>query len=168
MLRRFSHVSARVIADRIRQNEHAQDKACASVARSVPAVERYFAWLDSPALEEPQFLQIQSRYVPGRALPIPVDWWPKGEIQERIAFYSRPNYMNPYHTKAGTVNTVELLWQARGNLERQHLVYILASLRDLEKDLPESWRGDPFRLLQDVWRVVKEQLTEDGVLASRE
>lgn len=117
--------------------------------------------LDSPALEEAQFLQINSPYIPSHARNVPFDWWPKSEIQQRLAFYSGPSYMNPYATKAGTVHTAELLWNARGNLEQQHLIYILASFRDKHKEYPHSWHGAPFQLFSDVSGIAREQLPEE-------
>jgi hypothetical protein len=110
--------------------------------------------LDSLALQEAQFLQVQVLYPPDNAHSYPVDWWPKPEIQTRIAFYSRPRYTDEYHTKAGTFHTAYLLHQAKNDIEQQQAIYILASLRDKEKELPHQWHGEPYRVLREVWKSV--------------
>jgi hypothetical protein len=55
-----------------------------------------------------------------------------------------------WNTPKGTLHTAELLRACNADPEAEAAVFIAASSWDKEKDLPESWRGACFRLLQQI------------------
>jgi hypothetical protein len=60
----------------------------------------------------------------------------------------------------GTQHTVFQLWEAQGNLEQQHAVYILASLWDKDHKLPERWRGKPAKLVFSALVAIHQQFPQ--------
>ena len=121
----------------------------------------YWSWkyaceaLDSDLMNGVEFMQIERPGLPENLVEL--DWWPKNQIGERRDPRSTPGYIITWETKAGTLRTARLLWDAKDDLEKQHAVFILASLWDKEKDLPERWRGDIYRLVKDVQDVILEK-----------
>lgn len=48
----------------------------------------------------------------------------------------------------------------QGDPERQHAIYILASLWDKDRDLPVEWRGDVYRLIAKVDNCIRERFPD--------
>lgn len=94
-----------------------------------------------------------------RELPAKVDWWPKPERAERLDNLRKGHGLY-WETKKGTLHTAELLFANRGSIERQAAVLILASLDVKRKDLPEGWRGNNNRLMQEMFRAIREAFPE--------
>lgn len=49
---------------------------------------------------------------------------------------------------------------AKGDLQKQHAILILASLWDKERDLPEQSRGNGFRLIEKSERIIRARFPE--------
>jgi hypothetical protein len=79
-----------------------------------------------------------------------VDWWPKDARPERLNRL-KEGYGFYWGTKKGTLHTADLLSQSKGNTERQAAILIMAAVHEKMSDLPEAWRGDRYRVLQNMW-----------------
>lgn len=120
---------------------------------------KYFCEVfDSSVVNEPNFLKITRPPHPYLTVG-GVDWWPKNQINERRE-PSPPGYISTGNTKRGTLHTATLLWNAKGDLEKQHAIYILASLWDKEKNLPGGWRGDVYHLVAKVSECIRKRFPD--------
>lgn len=95
--------------------------------------------INSAARTAPQFLQVEAPHRVSDYDRLPsLDWWQKSEERRGGC-------------KQGTLHTAILLWLEKDCLERQHAVFIMASLWDKLKAAPDNWRGAAYQVLEDVW-----------------
>lgn len=84
-----------------------------------------------------------------------IDWWPTALVATRRAALARDGISGVWwNSPKGTLHTAELLHACDGAPEAQAAVLIAASLWDKRHNLPETWRGDIFRLLEQMQRVI--------------
>ena len=81
------------------------------------------------------------------------DWWPKCELRKRGKDKAKQNIIC-YCTRPGLLSTAYLLSEYKNNIEKQHAIYILASLWSMKKNLPEKWRGKTYSMLNDMTSLV--------------
>jgi hypothetical protein len=83
------------------------------------------------------------------------DWWPPEDISNRRAALEGQGTMGVYwETKEGTSHTAELLYKWRDDSETQAAILIAASVWDKMNPLPDAWRGDIYRLAQDIFQLI--------------
>lgn len=84
-----------------------------------------------------------------------IDWWPTAKVTQRRAALAQGGVLGvSWDTPKGTLPTAELLHACDGKPEAQAAVLIAASVWDKEHNLPETWRGDTYRLLQQIQLVI--------------
>lgn len=85
-----------------------------------------------------------------------IDWWPKHERSKRLDYLKKGRHLDYWETKKGILHTAELLFQNRGNIERQAAILIMASLEVKLKESPENWEGNTFRIIKEIWVTMRQ------------
>ncbi len=120
--------------------------------------------LEVPTDEMAPFQDIYVDHLPYYLSSIGFDWRPKKEVQELAASLPKDYpYLLLWETKKGTLHTVQELYQNRGNVEKQSAIWIMASIWDKEKDLPDSWRGNTYQLLENLFIMIRQTFPEISV-----
>src|ERR1051326_8990376 len=88
---------------------------------------------DSDITDGVNFLEVGQEAHPADGLIYSVDWWPKNEVEDRLKPRGPADCSRGWDANGGIRHTAWLLWEARGDAERQAAVFILGSVRNTRK-----------------------------------
>ena len=90
---------------------------------------------------------------------------PNDSLDRRVAGVKRDGVQSICRwekSRAGTRTTAELLWELRNDPKGMAMAWIGAALFDKRNRVPDSWRGETYRLVDTMYRTVLSGLTNRG------
>jgi hypothetical protein len=107
-------------------------------------------YLHSGIVGKTEILKVETpRYSPYGLCRDHFEWWPKKDLEQYREDECADGII-PGRSRPELLSTAYSLAEYQNDIEKQHAVYILASLWSKEKNLPEAWRGDVYRLLEEM------------------